>query len=123
MWFCRTDASHDSGRSRATSSMRRAAVRRGKRIATGPALDALRRGILQGDPGALLCVEFYADDPGELPNVLGDAEQDLARSAWRCRWRRALTLSDQARIWNLREAALGLSMAMKGDAKSLSFVE
>ena len=88
-----------------------------------PALDALRRGILQGDPGALLCVEFYADDPGELPNVLGDAEQDLARSTWRCRWRRALTLSDQARIWNLREAALGLSMAMKGDAKSLSFVE
>ena len=88
-----------------------------------PALDALRRGILQGDPGALLCVEFYADDPGELPNVLGAAEQDLARSTWRCRWRRALTLADQARIWNLREAALGLSMAMKGDAKSLSFVE
>ena len=29
----------------------------------------------------------------------------------------------QARIWSLREAALGLSMAMKGDAKSLSFVE
>ena len=29
----------------------------------------------------------------------------------------------QAKIWTLREAALGLSMAMKGDAKSLSFVE
>ena len=29
----------------------------------------------------------------------------------------------QAKIWSLREAALGLSMAMKDDAKSLSFVE
>src|SRR6185503_3987264 len=29
----------------------------------------------------------------------------------------------QARVWGLREAALGLSMAMKDDAKSLSFVE
>jgi FAD/FMN-containing dehydrogenase/Fe-S oxidoreductase len=88
-----------------------------------PALDALRRSILQGDPDALLCVEFYADDARELPPVLEAAEQDLARSAPRCRWRRAMTLSDQARIWSLREAALGLSMAMKGDAKSLSFVE
>ena len=31
--------------------------------------------------------------------------------------------STQARIWSLREAALGLSMAMKEDAKSISFVE
>src|SRR5205823_13776678 len=29
----------------------------------------------------------------------------------------------QARIWSLREAALGLSMATRGDAKSISFVE
>ena len=32
-------------------------------------------------------------------------------------------LPQQARIWSLREAALGLSMAMKEDAKSISFVE
>src|SRR5207249_7069310 len=37
--------------------------------------------------------------------------------------RRATAAVDQARIWSLREAALGLSMAMKGDGKSLSFVE
>ena len=34
-----------------------------------------------------------------------------------------VAMPDQARIWSMREAALGLSMAMKGDAKSLSFVE
>src|SRR5439155_76767 len=88
-----------------------------------PALDALRRSILQTEPGALLCVEFYADDAAALPAKLEALERELARSPFPCRWRRALTASEQARIWSLREAALGLSMAMKGDDKSLSFVE
>jgi FAD/FMN-containing dehydrogenase/Fe-S oxidoreductase len=88
-----------------------------------PALDALRRRILQTDPGALLCVEFYADRADDLPPRLDALERDLAGSPLRCRWRRALSLPDQAQIWQLREAALGLSMAMKGDDKSLSFVE
>src|SRR4029079_6118874 len=39
------------------------------------------------------------------------------------RYGHALDLPTQARVWGLREAALGLSMAMKDDAKSLSFVE
>src|SRR5438093_1929512 len=87
-----------------------------------PALDALRRGVLQTDrPGALLCVELYADRSGDLPPRLDALERDLAGSGFRCRWRRAETPEAQARIWSLREAALGLSMAMKGDAKSLSF--
>src|SRR5207244_10988029 len=30
---------------------------------------------------------------------------------------------DQSRIWKLRKMALGLSMAQKGDAKAISFVE
>ena len=36
---------------------------------------------------------------------------------------KVLELADQARVWSLREAALGLSMAMKDEAKSISFVE
>ena len=36
---------------------------------------------------------------------------------------RATAPAEQARIWKLRESSLGLSMAMKGDAKSISFVE
>jgi FAD/FMN-containing dehydrogenase/Fe-S oxidoreductase len=89
-----------------------------------PALDALRRSIMQGDTaGALLCVEFYGDAPEDLLPRLDALEAELPRLGFRCRWRRALTAADQARIWSFREAALGLSMAMKGDAKSLSFVE
>ena len=88
-----------------------------------PALDALRRSILQTEPGALLCVEFYADrgrGSAAAPRAL---ERELAASGFRCCWRRATAPADQARIWSFREASLGLSMAMKGDAKSLSFVE
>ena len=39
------------------------------------------------------------------------------------RYYHAADAATQAKVWSLREAALGLSMAMKGDAKSLSFVE
>jgi len=88
-----------------------------------PALDALRRSIMQGEAGALLCVEFYGDTPDELLPRLDALEAELPRLGYRCRWRRAVAAADQARIWSFREAALGLSMAMKGDGKSLSFVE
>ena len=88
-----------------------------------PALDALRRRILLGDPGALLCVEFYGDRAEDLPPRIDALERELAASGYRCRWRRAMAPADQARIWAFREASLGLSMAMKGDGKSLSFVE
>ena len=88
-----------------------------------PALDALRRAVLRTDAGALLCVELYAERPEDLPPRLDALERDLAGAGVSCCWHRALTSDDQARIWSLREAALGLSMAMKGDEKSLSFVE
>jgi FAD/FMN-containing dehydrogenase/Fe-S oxidoreductase len=88
-----------------------------------PALDALRRSILQSEPGALLCVEMYADRAEDLPPRLEALERALISSGFRCVSRRATAAADQARIWSFREASLGLSMAMKGDDKSLSFVE
>ena len=89
-----------------------------------PALDAVRRAVLLGDtPGALLCVELYADDTAELPGRLDAIERDLVARGIKARTSRALDPSAQARIWQLRQSSLGLSMAMKGDAKSVSFVE
>ena len=88
-----------------------------------PALDRLRRTFIDGDPGALLCVEFYGDRAEDLPPRLEALERDLAAHKFGYRYHRALEPAGQARIWSLREAALGLSMAMKDDAKSISFVE
>ena len=87
-----------------------------------PAMDRMRRAILQtDDPGALLNVELYADRAEDLPPRLDAIERDL--KPFKCVYRRLIALPDQARVWGFREASLGLSMAMKGDEKSLSFVE
>jgi FAD/FMN-containing dehydrogenase/Fe-S oxidoreductase len=81
------------------------------------------RDFLQGDPAAILIVEFYGDGPLDLPPRLAALEDDLRPRGLGCHWHRAAEAADQGRIWKLRKAALGLSMAQKGDAKALSFVE
>jgi FAD/FMN-containing dehydrogenase/Fe-S oxidoreductase len=86
-------------------------------------LEGLRRSFIEGDPASLLCVEFYADRADELPPRLEALERDLREHQLGYRYHHALDLPAQARIWSLREAGLGLSMAMRDDAKSLSFVE
>jgi FAD/FMN-containing dehydrogenase/Fe-S oxidoreductase len=86
-------------------------------------LQRRRQTFLSGDPGALLCVEFYADRDDDLPPRLQALEADLREHRCGYRYFHALDPAAQARIWSVREAGLGLSMAMKDDNKSLSFVE
>jgi FAD/FMN-containing dehydrogenase/Fe-S oxidoreductase len=86
-------------------------------------LQRRRQTFISGDPGALLCVEFYADRPEDLPPRLQALEQHLSSNNLGYRYFHALDPAAQARIWSVREAGLGLSMAMKDDNKSLSFVE
>ncbi len=88
-----------------------------------PSLRRIRDTFIQGDPGALLCVEFYASEAAELEPRMRAVEASLRARNLGDRFFYALDAPAQARIWSLREAALGLSMAMKEDAKSLSFVE
>jgi FAD/FMN-containing dehydrogenase/Fe-S oxidoreductase len=86
--------------------------------------DASRlRDFLQGDPGAVLIIEFYGDKPADLPPRLDALETDLRGRNLGYHHHRAIDGAAQARIWKLRTLALGLSMAEKGDAKALSFVE
>jgi FAD/FMN-containing dehydrogenase/Fe-S oxidoreductase len=87
------------------------------------ALDQIRTSFIEGDPGATLCVEFYADRKEDLPPRLRALEKDLRAKNLGYRYRMETDPAEQARIWSLREAALGLSMAMKEDAKSIPFVE
>jgi FAD/FMN-containing dehydrogenase/Fe-S oxidoreductase len=87
-----------------------------------PELEALRD-FIQGDPGGLLIVEFYENHAEALPARLDALERDLTARGLGYHFHRALEAAAQARIWSLRKSALGLSMSMKGDAKSLSFVE
>jgi FAD/FMN-containing dehydrogenase/Fe-S oxidoreductase len=88
-----------------------------------PNLQRLRETFVEGEPGALLCIEFYADSKDQLPPRMTALEEDLRSHNFGYRFFHATEPAQQARIWSLRESALGLSMTMKGDAKSISFVE
>jgi FAD/FMN-containing dehydrogenase/Fe-S oxidoreductase len=86
-------------------------------------LHRLRQTFVEGEPAALLCVEFYGDSRDELVPRLAALEGDVRTLGLPVRCHRAIEPAAQQAIWHVREAALGLSMAMKGDAKALSFVE
>ena len=85
-------------------------------------LDAQRRNMVSRDGSSLLCVEFYADSIDELTERMAAVERDLASARPR-QMRQVLDPQKQQSIWSFREAALGLSTAMKSDGKAISFVE
>ncbi|HEY3839021.1 MAG TPA: FAD-binding and (Fe-S)-binding domain-containing protein, partial [Bryobacteraceae bacterium] len=87
------------------------------------ALNRIRNTFIDGDPAATLCVEFYADQKADLPPRLKALEEDLRTRKLGYAYRSETDLANQAKIWSLREASLGLSTAIKSDAKSISFVE
>ena len=87
-----------------------------------PVLDAQRRAMITADGSSLLCVEFYADHVDDLRARMDAVERDLAPARPRA-MRQVLNPQLQQAIWSFREAALGLSTAMKSDAKAISFVE
>ncbi len=86
-------------------------------------LERIRSAYVEGDPAATLCVEMYADHKEELPPRMKALEADLRERGLGYFYRSEFDVPSQGRIWSLREASLGLSMAMKEDAKSISFVE
>lgn len=81
------------------------------------------RGFLHGDPGAILIIEFYGDSRDEFAAKLDALSHDLLGLGHGNHLHRAMEAAEQSNIWKLRKLALGLSMAEKGDAKAMSFVE
>jgi FAD/FMN-containing dehydrogenase/Fe-S oxidoreductase len=81
------------------------------------------RDFLSGDPGAILIIELSGENAEELPGRLAKLEENLRRRGDGNHYHRATDAAGQGRIWKLRKFALGLSMAEKGDAKAISFVE
>jgi FAD/FMN-containing dehydrogenase/Fe-S oxidoreductase len=81
------------------------------------------RDFLQRDPAAILLIEFYADAAEVLPARFAALEDELRQRGFGYHHLVVTETSAQARVWKLRTMALGLSMAEKGDAKAISFVE
>ncbi len=84
---------------------------------------AERDEFIQGDPAAILMVEVLGDEPTELERRLDAMQRALAEAGLGSPFVRVPDPAAQGRAWSLRRAALGLSMAGRGDARACSFVE
>ena len=81
------------------------------------------RSWVQGAPKAVLAVEYYGDSEGELLGKLDELETLLDSLELAHTFSRAISEVDQANVWNVRRAGLGLLMGVKGDSKPIAFVE
>ncbi len=79
--------------------------------------------FIQGEPAALLAVEFYGETQAELESQLDTLEKTLKSTGFGYAFVRCFAAEEKARVWETRKAGLGLLMGMKGDAKPVGFVE
>ena len=80
------------------------------------------RFFVQGDPGALLAVEFAGGTRGEVADAARRLEAELSAANLGYHYP-AVWGKDQQRVWNLRKAALGLLSNIPGDAKPVAVIE
>ena len=84
---------------------------------------ARRMTFVEGEPQALLLVEFFGESREELEAKIEALKQDMQRRRLGSACVVAMTPEEQANVWAVRSAGLGLLMSVKGDAKPLPFVE
>jgi FAD/FMN-containing dehydrogenase/Fe-S oxidoreductase len=80
-------------------------------------------GFVEGNPAALLLVEFYGENERELRSKLDEMEAALKREKSGYAYVRAFDAALQTSIWKVRKAGLGLLLGMKGERKPIAFVE
>ena len=84
---------------------------------------APRMNFVQGDPAAILIVEFYGESARELEDKLSKLDAKLRAGGMGTASVRAISAEDQANVWAIRKAGLCLLSSMRGDAKPIAFVE
>lgn len=84
---------------------------------------ARRMTFVQGDPDALLLVEFSGDDPEEPVERMAAMEAALRAEGFGYAFTQAIAPADQEHVWAVRKAGQGLLQGVKGDSKPITFVE
>ncbi|HLZ88762.1 MAG TPA: FAD-binding and (Fe-S)-binding domain-containing protein, partial [Puia sp.] len=80
------------------------------------------RFFVQGDPGAILVIEFKKDDREEIRKIAAAVEAEM-RAAGLGYHFPLLFGADTGRIWSLRKAGLGLLSNLPGDEKAVPVIE
>jgi FAD/FMN-containing dehydrogenase/Fe-S oxidoreductase len=79
--------------------------------------------FVEGEPEALLLVEFAGDEQDEQLRSLDRLEELMGDLGFAASVVRAVEPGLQQEIWSVRKAALNIVMSMKGDRKPVSFIE
>jgi FAD/FMN-containing dehydrogenase/Fe-S oxidoreductase len=89
---------------------------------TNPGM-ATRRAWIKGDPAAVLICELYDDDERRLEERLVVLSEDLEERTDGYAFGVISNANEQANVWEVRKAGLGLLMSKPGDDQSYAFVE
>ncbi len=79
--------------------------------------------FVQGEPEALLLVEFAGDEAGEQHRKLAQLVELMEDIGHRDAVVPAIEPDFQQAVWEVRKAGLNIMMSMKGDGKPISFIE
>jgi FAD/FMN-containing dehydrogenase/Fe-S oxidoreductase len=82
-----------------------------------------RAAFIQGDPAAILIVEYAGASEAEVRAKVEALEARRRRAGFGYAGHLAYDTAEQQSIWKLRKAGLGLLLGMKGDRKPIAFVE
>lgn len=80
------------------------------------------RFFVEGDPAAILIIEWYANDIEEIKKLAKDLQEELNSVSYGYHFPMVFG-SDIPRVWELRKAGLGILNNLKGDAKPAPVVE
>ena len=83
---------------------------------------AQNRFFVQGNPGAILIVEFAEDDKTIITKKAAEMEADMRAASYGFHFPHVVG-ADINKVWNLRKAGLGVLSNMVGDAKPAPVIE
>ncbi len=84
---------------------------------------ARRMTFVEGEPGALLVVEFSGELEDELADRVDALERDLTQGGPAYACVRVFDPVSQDNVWRVRKAGQGLLQGIRGERKPLAFVE
>ena len=81
--------------------------------------------FIEGDPAALLAVEYYGENESEVASKTQRLVDHLRKRGVKLMTEPQVVLdpAQQAKVWSVRKAGLGLLMSVKGDAKPIPVIE
>lgn len=80
------------------------------------------RFFVQGDPGAILCIEISRDSREELDQLSAELEAEMRAAGFGYHYP-VLYGDDIKKVWTLRKAGLGLLSNLPGDEKAVAVIE